>query len=271
MRHPQRFRLWWCRLPAAGRAAPQPALWSRLRLLLLPWPHRCRSSSSPAPPAPVAAPAPAAAAPIVPAPAAAPGKSASDVVLEIVSEKTGYPADMLGLEMEMEAELSIDSIKQVEIPVRLTGQYPGAPETGFGAGVDADPAGRRECHVVVPSPAAPAPAAALVPRRPLLRGQVGQRCGAGDRVGEDRLSRGHAGSGDGDGGRARYRLHQAGRDPLGASGAVPRCPEIPGSELASMHPAGRGELGVLVRHGRTLAPAAAPGSGSGRRARQIGQ
>lgn len=83
----------------------------------------------PAPaPAPVAAPAPAAAAPIVPAPAAAPGKSASDVVLEIVSEKTGYPADMLGLEMEMEAELGIDSIKQVEILSALQAQYPGAPE-----------------------------------------------------------------------------------------------------------------------------------------------
>ena len=83
----------------------------------------------PAPaPAPVAAPAPAAAAPIVPAPAAAPGKSASDVVLEIVSEKTGYPADMLGLEMEMEAELGIDSIKQVEILSALQSRYPGAPE-----------------------------------------------------------------------------------------------------------------------------------------------
>ena len=45
-----------------------------------------------------------------------------------MSEKTGYPADMLGLEMEMEAELGIDSIKQVEILSALQAQYPGAPE-----------------------------------------------------------------------------------------------------------------------------------------------
>ncbi|WP_319437727.1 phosphopantetheine-binding protein, partial [Mycobacterium sp. RTGN5] len=57
-------------------------------------------------PAAVAAPAsaPAAALPSVPV---------GDVVLSIVSEKTGYPVDMLGLGMEMEAELGIDSIKQV--------------------------------------------------------------------------------------------------------------------------------------------------------------
>ncbi|WP_319437728.1 hypothetical protein, partial [Mycobacterium sp. RTGN5] len=38
---------------------------------------------------------------------AAPSVSAGDVVLSIVSEKTGYPVDMLGLGMEMEAELGI--------------------------------------------------------------------------------------------------------------------------------------------------------------------
>ena len=48
--------------------------------------------------------------------------------MAIVSEKTGYPADMLGLEMEMEAELGIDSIKQVEILAALQAKFPGAPE-----------------------------------------------------------------------------------------------------------------------------------------------
>ncbi|PRC49382.1 hypothetical protein C6A85_75010, partial [Mycobacterium sp. ITM-2017-0098] len=43
-------------------------------------------------------------------------------------EKTGYPADMLSLEMEMEAELGIDSIKQVEILAALQAKYPGAPD-----------------------------------------------------------------------------------------------------------------------------------------------
>ncbi|WP_133067048.1 phosphopantetheine-binding protein, partial [Mycolicibacterium sphagni] len=69
-----------------------------------------------------AAPAPVAAAPV-----AAPSVPAGDVVLQIVSEKTGYPVDMLGLGMEMEAELGIDSIKQVEILAALQSKFPGAP------------------------------------------------------------------------------------------------------------------------------------------------
>ncbi|AQA05194.1 hypothetical protein BVC93_25455 [Mycobacterium sp. MS1601] len=55
-------------------------------------------------------------------------ESVGDVVLSIVSEKTGYPVQMLGLDMEMEAELGIDSIKQVEILAALQGRFPGAPE-----------------------------------------------------------------------------------------------------------------------------------------------
>ena len=35
---------------------------------------------------------------------------------------------MLGLGMEMEAELGIDSIKQVEILAALQAKFPGAPE-----------------------------------------------------------------------------------------------------------------------------------------------
>jgi acyl transferase domain-containing protein/acyl carrier protein/NADP-dependent 3-hydroxy acid dehydrogenase YdfG len=63
-----------------------------------------------------------------PAPAATPALPAGDVVLAIVSEKTGYPSDMLSLDMEMEAELGIDSIKQVEILAALQAKYPGAPD-----------------------------------------------------------------------------------------------------------------------------------------------
>jgi acyl carrier protein len=33
----------------------------------------------------------------------------------VVSDKTGYPQEMLGMEMDLEADLSIDSIKRVEI------------------------------------------------------------------------------------------------------------------------------------------------------------
>lgn len=52
----------------------------------------------------------------------------SDSVLAVVAEKTGYPVDMLGLDMELEAELGIDSIKQVEILSALQDRWPDAPE-----------------------------------------------------------------------------------------------------------------------------------------------
>ncbi|MGO3807286.1 MAG: SDR family NAD(P)-dependent oxidoreductase, partial [Sphingobacterium sp.] len=45
----------------------------------------------------------------------APLKDIKMLLLEVVSEKTGYPKEMLGLEMDMEADLSIDSIKRIEI------------------------------------------------------------------------------------------------------------------------------------------------------------
>ncbi|MFW6237249.1 MAG: SDR family NAD(P)-dependent oxidoreductase, partial [Desulfosudaceae bacterium] len=41
-------------------------------------------------------------------------------LLRIVSERTGYPEDMLDLDLNLEADLGIDSIKRVEILTRLT-------------------------------------------------------------------------------------------------------------------------------------------------------
>ena len=72
-------------------------------------------------PAPAAAPVPAAKAPkAAAAPAAAPaakksGGNVSDLVLAVVSDKTGYPTDMIDADMELESDLGIDSIKRVEI------------------------------------------------------------------------------------------------------------------------------------------------------------
>lgn len=37
------------------------------------------------------------------------------ILLDVVSDKTGYPVEMLGMDMDMEADLSIDSIKRIEI------------------------------------------------------------------------------------------------------------------------------------------------------------
>lgn len=39
----------------------------------------------------------------------------TDIIMEIVCDKTGYPLDMLNLDMDLEADLSIDSIKKMEI------------------------------------------------------------------------------------------------------------------------------------------------------------
>ena len=36
-------------------------------------------------------------------------------LLDIVCKRTGYPAEMLGLDLDLEADLGIDSIKRVEI------------------------------------------------------------------------------------------------------------------------------------------------------------
>ncbi len=49
-------------------------------------------------------------------------------LLNIVSEKTGYPIEMLDLNMDMEADLGIDSIKRVEILGAMQTQYPDMPK-----------------------------------------------------------------------------------------------------------------------------------------------
>ncbi|MFA0577398.1 beta-ketoacyl synthase N-terminal-like domain-containing protein [Vibrio sp. 10N.222.49.F1] len=80
--------------------------------------------------APVAAqpvPVKAQPAPVV-APVAVQTADAEKVMLEVVAEKTGYPTEMLDLEMDMEADLGIDSIKRVEILGTVQDEMPNLPE-----------------------------------------------------------------------------------------------------------------------------------------------
>ncbi len=49
-------------------------------------------------------------------------------LLAITSEKTGYPVEMLDLNMDMEADLGIDSIKRVEILGTMQEMYPNLPK-----------------------------------------------------------------------------------------------------------------------------------------------
>ena len=61
-------------------------------------------------------------------PSGADSKLVETVLLKVVSEKTGYPEDMLDLDMGLDADLGIDSIKRVEILSALQEQLPNAPE-----------------------------------------------------------------------------------------------------------------------------------------------
>jgi acyl transferase domain-containing protein len=51
-----------------------------------------------------------------------------ETLLAITSEKTGYPVEMLDLDMDMEADLGIDSIKRVEILGAMQEMYPNLPQ-----------------------------------------------------------------------------------------------------------------------------------------------
>ncbi len=50
------------------------------------------------------------------------GKIAQDI-MQLISEKTGYPADMLDLDLDLEADLGIDTVKQAELFAEIRGLY----------------------------------------------------------------------------------------------------------------------------------------------------
>ncbi len=156
--------------PVAALVAPEAPVHTSVQN-----PERVATSQPRPVPEPSQAPAQATAATSAnpPSPAAQPGESAAEAVLDIVSQKTGYPADMLGLDMEMEAELGIDSIKQVEILAALQARFPGAPEIPASelaglrtlqdvvttiSGVTATAVAEQPGHAAPPPPASPPPA-----------------------------------------------------------------------------------------------------------------
>ena len=68
----------------------------------------------------------------LPAASDTPGESVDSgrvrsILLEVVSEKTGYPVDMLDISMSLDADLGIDSIKRVEILSALQERLPELP------------------------------------------------------------------------------------------------------------------------------------------------
>ncbi len=73
-------------------------------------------------------PSPAKAEPILAEPAAVlpppvTDDSIKEIVLDIVAEKTGYPKDMLDLDLDLEADLGIDTVKQAEMFAAIRATY----------------------------------------------------------------------------------------------------------------------------------------------------
>jgi acyl transferase domain-containing protein/NAD(P)-dependent dehydrogenase (short-subunit alcohol dehydrogenase family)/acyl carrier protein len=78
--------------------------------------------------APSTAPAPAASANGTPAETAAPAAAPGDDpvrarVLALVAEKTGYPEDMLDMDLDLEADLGIDTVKQADLFATVRGEW----------------------------------------------------------------------------------------------------------------------------------------------------
>ncbi len=147
---------------APAYVAPAPAYVAPAPAYVAPAP----AYVAPAPAYVAAAPAPVAA-----APKAAPASANVDIealMLAVVAEKTGYPGEMLGMQMELEGDLGIDSIKRVEILSTVRERAPGLPE------VDANEMGklrtlgeivdylRKSLGAAAPAPKAAAPSAAPV-------------------------------------------------------------------------------------------------------------
>ena len=111
----------------AGGAAPTAAQTAAPVIAVVP-------ASAVASPAPVATLAPVVAAPApVPAPVAAAAVPVSveemtPKLLGVVSDRTGYPSEMLTMDMELESDLGIDSIKRVEILSAMQDVVPELPE-----------------------------------------------------------------------------------------------------------------------------------------------
>ena len=113
--------------PAQPRLAPPPTfeIPSPSRMSPAPAPAPVMERTSSAPPAPVIQPPPPPApepqvahAPVAapaPAPVAAPALNLHDTLLDLISQRTGYPPEMLDLDQNLEADLGIDSIKRAEV------------------------------------------------------------------------------------------------------------------------------------------------------------
>jgi acyl transferase domain-containing protein/acyl carrier protein len=99
----------------------------------------------------------------IPAPS---GLGAQALLLEVVSEKTGYPVEMLSLDMELEAGLGIDSIKRVQILSALQERMPELASVDANALAALNTLGEIVAFAAAASPSPPPPAAKATPPPP---------------------------------------------------------------------------------------------------------
>ena len=192
---------------------------------------RDKTGIQPVTAAPAAVPAAPAAAPVAaPVVAAAPAADeVTDAVIAIVSEMTGYPAELLDVDLDLEADLGVDTVKQAEVFAAVRDRF--AIERDDNVALRDFPTLThvigwvRDKTGIQPTTAAPAayavaptaPAAAPVahstgrrsPRCP--RGRRGHRRRRDHRGRDDRLPRRAARPGPRPRGRPRRRHRQAGR------------------------------------------------------------
>ncbi len=113
-------------VPAPAAAPPEPAVVPASTPVAAPASTPVAVVSTPQPV--VSAPEPVAeAAPAVAQPVSAPvAQSVDDVearVLDIVAEQTGYPTDLLDMDLDLEADLGIDTVKQAEVFATIREAY----------------------------------------------------------------------------------------------------------------------------------------------------
>ena len=128
-------------------------------------------------------------------------------VLEIVAEQTGYPPDMLELDLDLEADLGIDTVKQAEMFAAIRAAY----------GIERD-----ENLALRDYPTLARAIEFVYEKRPELRPRGRRGCRSG------RGGRGGAGRGGGSGGRrggrrggsGRGARHGVGERTLGASSRI---------------------------------------------------
>ncbi|MGQ0625344.1 MAG: SDR family NAD(P)-dependent oxidoreductase [Sporichthyaceae bacterium] len=112
------------RLPDAGLDEDTQARLSRLRTVRAMVDAISCAGASRAPAMNAAPAAPPAAS--APAPAPVSAEHVTATLVELIAERTGYPADMIGVDLDLEADLSIASLKRTEILGLLADRLPGA-------------------------------------------------------------------------------------------------------------------------------------------------